>query len=281
MDARNRPNVYERVYYLAARSYYGQRCGTAVDLSSEFAGFKHAACHLTGAYNQSSGKSGAQKSSHGWHDAGDYRRYVVNSGISTGMLLWTAELFSKEVSHVSLRLPESGNGTPDLLNEVRWNLEWMFTMQDGDGGVWHKQTSTRFSGFVTPVLFRNPRVWRPGSTVKRIAAVNVCGQQLSSGEQPLSRSMPSTFSRTITNCCQRSGQIVRLRGTRLHPWLFGPMPWPGIVTEPPLIRFEVNRLLLPMRLPLGHRETVMERRYKPATIFGDQMRSRRTMVCSR
>ncbi len=39
---------------------------------------------------------------------------------------------------------ESGNGTPDILNEIRWNLDWMLTMQDDDGGVWHKQTSEKF-----------------------------------------------------------------------------------------------------------------------------------------
>ncbi len=78
------PDVYGRAWYLAMRSYYGQRCGTAVDLGSEFPGFRHEACHLEGAWHASSGKSGARASSAGWHDAGDYGRYVVNSGISTG-----------------------------------------------------------------------------------------------------------------------------------------------------------------------------------------------------
>src|SRR5206468_5990679 len=86
-------DVYRRAYYLAARSYYGQRCGTAVDLGPEFPGYKHAACHQTGAYHASSGKSGTHVSSRGWHDAGDYGRYVVNSGIATGTLLMAYELY--------------------------------------------------------------------------------------------------------------------------------------------------------------------------------------------
>ena len=144
------PDVYGRAWYLAMRSYYGQRCGTAVDLGSEFPGFKHEACHLEGAWHASSGKSGARTSKAGWHDAGDYGRYVVNSGITTGTLLWTWEMFAPSVRGVNLNLPETGNGTPDILNEIRWNLEWMLTMQDDDGGVWHKQTSERFPGFVMP-----------------------------------------------------------------------------------------------------------------------------------
>ena len=143
-------DAYARVFYLALRSYYGQRCGSAVDLGPEFPGLKHDACHLTGAYDASSGKQGAHVSTHGWHDAGDYGRYVVNSGISTGTLLWTYELYRDRVSKVNLHIPESGSGTPDILNEIRWNLEWMLTMQDTDGGVWHKQTSTHFCGFIMP-----------------------------------------------------------------------------------------------------------------------------------
>jgi endoglucanase len=74
----------------------------------------------------------------------------VNSGITTGTLLWTWELFGERIKNIRLNLPESGNGTPDILNEIRWNLEWMLTMQDEDGGVWHKQTSERFPGFIMP-----------------------------------------------------------------------------------------------------------------------------------
>jgi endoglucanase len=144
------PSVYRQAFYLTMRSFYGQRCGTAVDLGSEFPKFKHAACHLNGAYHASSGKSGPRESTKGWHDAGDYGRYVVNSGISTGELLWTYEVFEKRVRSISLNIPESKDRTPDILDEVRWNLDWMLTMQDEDGGVWHKQTSERFAEFVMP-----------------------------------------------------------------------------------------------------------------------------------
>jgi endoglucanase len=144
------PDVYSRAYYLAMRAFYGQRCGTAVDLGSEFAAYKHAACHLKGEFHPSSGKNGERDNVGGWHDAGDYGRYVVNSGITTGSLLWAWELYGPKLKTVKLNIPESGNGTPDILNETRWNLEWMLKMQDEDGGVWFKQTSEHFSEFVMP-----------------------------------------------------------------------------------------------------------------------------------
>jgi endoglucanase len=39
---------------------------------------------------------------------------------------------------------------PDILREVRWNLNWMLSMQDADGGAWHKQTTEKFGGFIMP-----------------------------------------------------------------------------------------------------------------------------------
>lgn len=143
-------DIYRNTYYLAARSFYGQRCGTAVDLGPQSPQFRHAICHTIGNYDSSSGTTGNHISAKGWHDAGDYGRYVVNSGISTGTLLWAWEIYHDRIVSSSLDIPESGGATPDLLSEVRWNLDWMLSMQDTDGGVFHKQTSTHFCGFIMP-----------------------------------------------------------------------------------------------------------------------------------
>ena len=144
------PDVFARPLYLAMRSFYGQRCGTAVDLGPEFPGYRYPACHLDAAFHPSTGKTGPSTSAKGWHDAGDYGRYIVNSGITTGSLLWAYELFERRLAKLKLDIPESGNAVPDVLDEIRWNLDWMLSLQDEDGGVWHKQTSERFIGFVMP-----------------------------------------------------------------------------------------------------------------------------------
>lgn len=145
------PAVYSKAFYMATRFYYGQRCGIAVDLAPTFPGYVHAACHMEdGTYHASSGLDGNKAATKGWHDAGDYGKYVVNSGISTGELLWTYEWYARRIGGVKLDIPESGNGVPDILNEARWNLDWMLTMQDGDGGVWHKLTTAGFDAFEMP-----------------------------------------------------------------------------------------------------------------------------------
>ncbi|MGJ9406408.1 glycoside hydrolase family 9 protein [Nesterenkonia aurantiaca] len=72
----------------------------------------------------------------GWYDAGDQGKYVVNSGISVWQLLSTYErsrnaetTVDQALNDETLLIPERGNGVPDILDEVRWNLEWMLTMQ--------------------------------------------------------------------------------------------------------------------------------------------------------
>ena len=59
-------------------------------------------------------------------------------------------MFNGAVRNLDLKIPESGGKLPDFLAEIRWNLDWMLSMQDGDGGVWHKQTSENFCGFILP-----------------------------------------------------------------------------------------------------------------------------------
>ncbi|MGH9559983.1 MAG: cellulase N-terminal Ig-like domain-containing protein, partial [Terracidiphilus sp.] len=51
-------DVYEHTYYMAMRAFYGQRCGTAVDLGPEFPGYSHPACHMHGAFHLSAGATG-------------------------------------------------------------------------------------------------------------------------------------------------------------------------------------------------------------------------------
>lgn len=94
----------------------------------------------------------------GWYDAGDYGKYIVNSGISTYTLLAALEQFPDYYANRDLNIPESGDTIPDLLDETLWNLEWMLTMQDPhDGGVYHKLTTKNFAGVIMPHEGTEPR----------------------------------------------------------------------------------------------------------------------------
>jgi endoglucanase len=151
-DFRVGDDAFARAFRLAMRSFTGQRCGTAVSLAPDFPQYRYDACHLAPAhFHPSSGKEGTIDCTGGWHDAGDYGRYIVNSGITTGTLLWAYERNADKLRNVNLDLPESGGRVPDVLAEIKWNLDWMLKMQDpADGGVWHKATTARFPGMIMP-----------------------------------------------------------------------------------------------------------------------------------
>lgn len=87
----------------------------------------------------------------GWYDAGDYNKYIVNSGFTIGLILQSYQLHQDRFNSLNLQIPESDNKIPDILDEMMYNLEWMLTMQDPtDGGVYHKLTTPNFEGFVMP-----------------------------------------------------------------------------------------------------------------------------------
>ncbi|MFY7827423.1 MAG: glycoside hydrolase family 9 protein [Flectobacillus sp.] len=98
------------------------------------------------------------RSPRGWYDAGDYNKYIVNSGITMYTLLSALEDFPKIANDLELNIPESGNNLPDLLDEILVNLEWMLSMQDPvDGGVYHKLTNANFDGMLMPEKANQPR----------------------------------------------------------------------------------------------------------------------------
>ena len=86
----------------------------------------------------------------GWYDAGDYNKYIVNSGFTMGVWLMAYELNPDYFKALNLNIPESGQPVPDMLAEAMYNIRWMLTMQDTDGGVYHKLTEPNFEGFIRP-----------------------------------------------------------------------------------------------------------------------------------
>lgn len=97
-------------------------------------------------------------SPYGWYDAGDYNKYVVNSAFSIGLMLASYEQLSDYYTNLNTEIPESHNQTPDLLDEMMFNLRWLQTMQDpDDGGVYHKLTTPNFEGFIMPSACKQPR----------------------------------------------------------------------------------------------------------------------------
>ena len=144
--------LYAGALDASIKSYYYQRASMAIE--ERYGGrFARAGGHFDTAciFHPSTGRDGGMLSSPGgWYDAGDYGKYVGNAAISAGQMLQLAELYPGAVADGQLDIPESGNGTGDLLDELRYELDWVATMQDDDGGVFHKLTALHFGGFIMP-----------------------------------------------------------------------------------------------------------------------------------
>ena len=154
--------LYDDVYKDVILMLYKQRCGLKLDpaIAGDFA---HEECHKEEAtiYGDDSGKT--VEVSGGWHDAGDCGRYVVPGAKTVQDLFLTYEDFNYTADDIGI--PESGNGTPDLLDEARYELDWMFKMQDeATGGVYHKVTPLVFPEFSLPEDEKDPLVLAPIST---------------------------------------------------------------------------------------------------------------------
>ena len=111
----------------------------------------------------------------GWYDAGDYNKYVVNAGITLHQLFLAYDMFPSYFQRKNLNIPESNTALPDLLDEIKWETDWLFTMQDpSDGGVYHKLTTKKFCEiFVRPIDDKQDRfvVTKSTSAALNFAAV--------------------------------------------------------------------------------------------------------------
>ncbi len=119
---------------------------------------------------------------YGWYDAGDHGKYVVNGGISVfklaNMFEASKHLRGTEARFAdgTLNIPESGNGVDDILDEIRWQMEFMLNMQVPEGQpkagmVHHKVTDKNWTGIPTlPHADTQERLLTPPSTA---ATLNV------------------------------------------------------------------------------------------------------------
>lgn len=152
-------NVYQELIIKLLHSYYLQRCGVAID--DPVTGIRHAPCHIRDgslAHQDLTNRSGKLiPSTGGWHDAGDYGKYVSTTAVTTGRLLSLYESNPKVFPDRQLTIPESGNGIPDLLDEMRVGLDWMLSMQRSDGAIYRKLSGKKWPSIVAPDEDTQPR----------------------------------------------------------------------------------------------------------------------------
>ena len=153
-DARSRefriaPDLYARLPFDALAYFYHNRASTPIE--ARFAGGERWARPAGHAPDRATCISGPDQDgnrwpgcsytldvSRGWYDAGDHGKYVVNGGIAAWTLMnaWERQQHLRR-PHLfrdgAAAIPEAGNGVDDLLDEARWEMEFLLAMQVPDG----------------------------------------------------------------------------------------------------------------------------------------------------
>jgi hypothetical protein len=127
--------IYRDVLAQAIRMLYYQRDGFAKDAQHAGAAWVDAAAHIGQCYLYSDAAKTLNKDLHGgWWDAGDFNKYT-NWGAEDIIELLRAYEDNPAAFFDNYNIPESGNGVPDVLDEVRWELSFLTRMQSADGSV--------------------------------------------------------------------------------------------------------------------------------------------------
>lgn len=141
---------YEDLYHAALKEYYYNRCG--LTLSSEIAGeAARNACH-TGEAQLRGEPDTRLDVSGGWHVDEMSSRDVAIGCRTVNYLLLAYELYP-EVFDDNVGIPESGNEIPDVLDEVRYEIDWLLKMQDVRSGAVYSAVNSVDSKAVLPLLY--------------------------------------------------------------------------------------------------------------------------------
>lgn len=175
--------VYSSMLYDALNYFYQNRSG--IDIESQYitSGDADALARAAGHTNDTaeieqtwgySGSSGTIDATGGWYDAGDHGKYVVNGGFSLWLMQNQYEIakkfgFEDVYADGTMSIPENSNGNPDLLDEARWQMEWMLKMivdsGEYEGMVYHKVHDEKWTALgIAPADDTMKRIVKPPST---------------------------------------------------------------------------------------------------------------------
>jgi len=169
--------AYNEVLKAAVRTFYYQRCNLAKVAPYAETGWEDAASFM-GTQQDSDCRavgnpvaSTSRDLTGGWYDAGDYNKYInFADGVVHDLLFAYEE--NPTIWGDDFNIPESGNGTPDILDEIKYELDWFLKMQLANGSVLHKISVTDFGAASPPSADNGFRRYAPPTAS---ATISACG----------------------------------------------------------------------------------------------------------
>ena len=175
-------DVYTQPLKDATRMFYYNRCNHSKEAPFAEANWVDANSNFNNALQDAncryiydpSNASLEKDLSGGWFDAGDYNKYVTFTMSTIHNLLW-AYRENADVFTDNNNIPESGNGIPDLIDEIKWELDWLLKMCNPDGSVHIKMGSQNYAENVSfpPSNNFDQRFYGPTCTSASLAVASV------------------------------------------------------------------------------------------------------------
>ena len=152
-------SIYDELVYHVSRSFRIQRSGQALD--DPLIGLKLQAGHSQDKeaelyFEDERGGRPVIDASGGWYDAGDYGKYVPPGAIAAAQMMLAYELRPDFFTGRRFLLDDekthwkAAESAPDLLAEIKFELDWLLRMQRKDGAVYHKISGGAFPDFILP-----------------------------------------------------------------------------------------------------------------------------------
>jgi hypothetical protein len=149
-------DIYKSALVDASRYFYYQRQG--IELKAPYAP-DYPRTDKTpqdaNAYFDSGTSLAPEDVSKGWHDAGDFGKYVNAGATAVSDLLWAYEMFPAQFKDNQFNIPESGNDVADILDEARWEIEWMLKMQNIISGGFYPRVQSNDDYNITTRIIKD------------------------------------------------------------------------------------------------------------------------------
>jgi hypothetical protein len=205
-------NVYDRVYRSTARYFYHHRNHSPITAPWATPGYERdqgMSAEVDGTFHPGvaasplgSGEIGYREITGGWFDAGDYGQYIPNAAPIWYVAGAAMDVAAERFRDGDFNIPESGNGIPDLLDELEWGMDWALAMQDeNDGGVWFRIASEQWDS----------------SLPAEVSAVRYIGEKTTHATAAFA-AMAAIHSRLLTS--YRPERAARTLAAAKHAWRF-------------------------------------------------------------
>lgn len=195
-------DVYEDVFRKSVAFFYLQRCGQ--DLPKNAAGlYAHSACHtgIASVY-QSEQK---REVSGGWHDAGDYGRYVGPGAMAVAQLLYAYERNRTLADGYTCPNPQENLSTlPAFLEELKYELDWMMKMQREDGALYHKASCHKFCSFIMPEDEKEEMILSPVSVTATADFAAVCAMAIR-----FYKTFDADYAKKLETCAKKAYEALK------------------------------------------------------------------------